>query len=75
MFKVFVLLLAIATGQSGIAESTKAFDTRAECEAYAPELLTMIEQDIKGRGLDGQLVIGTWKCATEAEFTSQKAIK
>lgn len=75
MFKVFVLLLAVATGQSGVAEGTKLFDTRAECEAYAPELLKIIEQDIKERGLDGQLVVGTWKCATEAEFTSQKAIK
>lgn len=74
MFKVFVLILALAgQDQSGVATSTKAFDTKEACEAYAPELLNIIENDLKKGGLDSQLTIGTWKCATEAEFNSQKS--
>lgn len=74
MFKVFVLILALAgQGQSGVATSTKAFDTKEACETYAPELVKIIESDIKKEGLDSQLTVGTWKCATEAEFNSQKS--
>lgn len=74
MFKVFVLILALASqGEGGVATSTRSFDTKEACEAYAPELLKIIESDLKNGGLDSQLTVGTWKCATEAEFNSQKS--
>lgn len=75
MLKVFVLILAVTGGASGVAESTKSFDTKEACEAYAPELVKIIEADLKQKGLDGELQVATWKCGTEAEFNGQKADK
>lgn len=71
MFKVFVLILSV-TGQSGIATSTRSFDTKEACDVYAPELLQIIERDLKAEGKAEELKIVTWRCGTEADLTEQK---
>lgn len=73
MFKVFVLILVVSGGGSGVAESTRAFDTKEACEAYAPELVQVIQRDLNEKGLDSELQIATWKCGTDANFDEQKS--
>lgn len=75
MFKVFVLLLSLATGQPVIAESTKGFDTREACQVYEKEFVALVEKDIKQRGLEDEFAVAASKCGTEDELDSQKADK
>lgn len=39
---------------------------------YAPELLQIIERDLKAEGKAEELKIVTWRCGTEADLTEQK---
>ena len=72
MFKVFILLLSI-NGQTGVAESVKEFDTREACQAVELQFVSIVEADLRRKGLDSQISVAASRCATEEEFSSEKS--